>query len=349
MIEFTFLPLWANFTLFILIAGIVWKTGFKLSVYAEIISDRTNTSKVLMGFVFLAVATQLPEIVTNSTAALQGKSALLLNSMFGGIVMQTAVLFFADISVMQHTLTYYAYNSANQLQGTMLVLALSIALVITKLGDIEVVYHIGLGAISMALLYLLTLFLLSHYEKNSQWKAIQVPEDTKEDIKKTLVSGNESTSTKTLILRSLGLALIILVSGVLLVQFADTIATQSGLGTSFIGASLLALSTSLPELSTAIAAVRLGSANMAISDIFGSNLIMIFLLLPSDTLYQKGLLLNQTDDSAQIALLAGIIVTVIYLLGLQMRSSKKIFGAGLDSWLVLTTYISTLFIFFNFT
>lgn len=349
MIEFTFLPLWANFMLFIFVAGVVWKTGFKLSIYAEIISDRTNTSKVLMGFVFLAVATQLPEIVTNSTAALQGKSALLLNIMFGGIVMQTAVLFFADFAVMQHTLTYYAYNSSNQLQGTMLILALSIVLVVTKLGDIEVVYHVGLGAISMALLYLLTLFLLSHYEKNSQWKAIQVPEETKEDIKKTLISGNELTTTKNLMLKSLTLALIILVSGVFLVQFADTIAIQSGLGSSFIGASLLALSTSLPELSTAIAAVRLGSVNMAISDIFGSNLIMLFLLLPSDMLYQKGLLLNQADDSARIALLAGIIVTVIYLIGLQMRSSKNILGAGIDSWLVLTTYITTLFIFYNFT
>lgn len=349
MIEFTFLPLWANFILFMFIAGTVWKTGFKLSVYAEIISDRTNTSKVLMGFVFLAVATQLPEIVTNSTAALQGNSALLLNGMFGGIVMQTAVLFFADIAVMQHTLTYYAYKSANQLQGTMLVLALSVLLVITKLGDIEVVYHIGLGAISMALLYLSTLFLLSRYEKNTQWKAIEMPEDKKQETKQTLISGNESTSTKMLILRSLVLASIILVSGVLLVQSADAIAIQSGLGASFIGASLLALSTSLPELSTAIAAVRLGSPSMAISDIFGSNLIMIFLLLPSDTLYQKGLLLNQADDTAQMALLAGIIVTVIYLIGLQMRSSRKIFGAGLDSWLVLTTYVLTLFVFFNFT
>ncbi len=74
-----------------------------------------------------------------------------------------------------------------------------------------------------------------------------------------------------------------------------SITMQSGLGSSFIGATLLATSTSLPELSTAVAAVRLEVPSMAISDIFGSNLIMVLLLFPSDILYREGLLLNAAN------------------------------------------------------
>lgn len=347
MINFTIFPLWINLILFVAIALAVWSAGSRLSVYADIISDRTNTSKVLMGFVFLAVVTQLPEIVTNSTAALQGNSALVLNSMFGGVVMQTAVLFIADISVVSQTLTYYAYRSASHLQGIMLILALALLLAIIQMDDMEIAWKVGTGTLMMSLFYLLTLLLLWRYEKNNQWEAINIPEEKKKEATHKLLSKHQSISTKALLLRSLGAALIILLCGVLLVQFAEAIAVQTGLGSSFIGATLLATSTSLPELSTAITAVKLGAASMAIADIFGSNLIMLLLLFPSDLLYRKGLLLNEAGPSAQFLLLSGIIVTAIYLVGLQLRSTKRVLGAGVDSWMVLFGYLATLLVLFN--
>ena len=52
-----------------------------------------------MGFIFLALATQLPEIVTNTTGALHRNGELVLNPMFGGMTRQTAVLVIADIYV----------------------------------------------------------------------------------------------------------------------------------------------------------------------------------------------------------------------------------------------------------
>ena len=51
----------------------------------------------------------------------------------------------------------------------------------------------------------------------------------------------------------------ILVFGLLLIVFAQRIATQSGLGAGFIGVTLLAAATSLPELTTSITAVRIGA------------------------------------------------------------------------------------------
>ena len=73
----------------------------------------------------------------------------------------------------------------------------------------------------------------------------------------------------------------------MLVETAQTIADQSALGSSFIGVTLLAASTSLPRLSTTIAAVRLGAYTMALSSIFGSNLIMVLVLFPADMFYRQ--------------------------------------------------------------
>lgn len=347
MFDLSILPLWINVILFIMTASIVWRAGNKLTLYADIISDRTGISKALMGFIFLAIITQLPEIATNSTAAIKGNAPLVVNSMFGGIVMQTAVLAVADFSTYNQTLSHYAYRSANQLQGIMLILILGLLLAVIELGDINLGWQVGASTLFFALLYIVSLTFLWHYEKHRQWQAIHVPEEKKLDKTIEMIKEHKSTSLTSLKLRSLKAAALIMVSGIILVHIAETIAMQSGLGSSFIGSTLLATSTSLPELTTAIAAVRLGVPSMAFSDIFGSNLIMVLLLFPSDLLYREGLLLNEADSSAIFALIAGIILTSIYLLGLYMRSPRKFMGAGLDSWIVLVLYVITLFTFYH--
>lgn len=86
-----------------------------------------------MGFIFLALVTQLPEIVTNTTGALHGNGELVLNAMFGGITMQTAVLGIADIFVIGSTLSFAAQKSINLLQGVVLILLLTFVLVATML------------------------------------------------------------------------------------------------------------------------------------------------------------------------------------------------------------------------
>ena len=135
----------------------------------------------------------------------------------------------------------------------------------------------------------------------------------------------------------------ILVFGVGLVIAAEQIANLTGLGTSFVGATLLAGSTSLPELSTTIMAVRLHSYTMAISNIFGSNLIMVLLILPADIAYASGPVLEHADKSAIFALTCGILVTAIYVIGMMVRVHRRMFGMGYDSLTVLVVYVVSLF------
>lgn len=82
---------------------------------------------------------------------------------------------------------------------------------------------------------------------------------------------------------------------------------------------------------------------MAISNIFGSNLIMVFLLLPADIFYSEELLLRQIDASAGFAVIAGIVVTSAYLIGIILRKRNRFLGMGYDSLFVLVFYILSLF------
>jgi cation:H+ antiporter len=268
--------------------------------------------------------------------------------MFGGMTMQTAVLAIADIFVIgSMTLSYTAQKSINLLQGVVLILLLSFVLVATMLGDIVVFWHTGLSPILLALLYLFSIFVFLNYAKHNSWSVVNTPEIIKQKANPQEKSEKGSHPIKTLYFYSGIASLAILIAGVILVKTAEIIATQSGLGSSFIGATLLASSTSLPELSASIAAVRLGAQSMAISNIFGSNLIMIFLLLPADIFYFKGAILNSANDSAKFALISGIVVTAIYVIGLIIRKSKTYLKMGLDSIAVLIIYIITLYILYT--
>jgi cation:H+ antiporter len=63
-----------------------------------------------------------------------------------------------------------------------------------------------------------------------------------------------------------------------MVRSSAAIAELTGLGTTFVGTTLVALVTSLPELVATLAAARLGADDMAIGNLFGSNLFNMFAL-----------------------------------------------------------------------
>lgn len=117
MFNFSTLPLWAHLSIFIIAASIVWISGTKLSIYADVLTKRTGLSHAFMGFLLLATITELPELATNTVGALRGDAILVLNSMTGGITMQTAILAIADFTMVGASLTYLARKSINILQS----------------------------------------------------------------------------------------------------------------------------------------------------------------------------------------------------------------------------------------
>ncbi len=107
-----------------------------------------------------------------------------------------------------------------------------------------------------------------------------------------------------------------------MVRAADQIATTSGLGHTFIGTTLVALITSLPELVTTIAAFRMGAPELALGNIFGSNTFNLLLLLPLDAL-QSEALLSRTHSSHALTAFCVIIIGSIAVMGQVSRKRGK--------------------------
>ena len=340
------LPLYANLAIFATAAAGVWLAARRLPLYADEICDRFRIGHAFAGLVFLAGTTQLPEIVTTLTGAVAGYAPLLLNNLFGGIVLQTAILAVADLFAGRAPLTSYPRKSTPILESSALILLLTLLLAIVTVGESELFANIGVGAVFLAAAYCAAIYILRSYDQQTIWTPVEVSEALEEAVR--LPTGKPLTEAPSsqIIGSFAAAAAVILLCGVVLVAAAETIAIQSGIGESFIGATLLAAVTSLPEIAATVAAVRIGAYTMALSNIFGANLIVLALILPADILFRGGPILQHVDRSAQFALIAGILTTAFFTCGLVLRTRFKLGPVGLDSACVFAIYLVTVVIFY---
>jgi cation:H+ antiporter len=122
----------------------------------------------------------------------------------------------------------------------------------------------------------------------------------------------------------------------------DALAEKTGLGSSIIGFTLIGLCTSLPELSSVLAALRMRRYQLAIGDIFGTNLFNIQILFVGDLFYREGALLNAAGEFEIAATCLAVLLTGIFVIGLLERTNRRIGRIGADSALVLVVYIGGL-------
>ncbi|MEX0369955.1 MAG: sodium:calcium antiporter [Tateyamaria sp.] len=329
---------------FALSAFAVWVAGARLAYLADAMSDRWHLAKSVVGLVFLSTATSLPEIATTLTAAVQESRALVLNNLFGGIALQTAILAMSDFWA-RGAITNYPRKANHTLEATLLVMMLGMVIVILMVGEPLSIGGIGLGSVLVAVVYFGALWILRTYDDATDWVPVDLPDP--DPLPFPAPTGLAQASTAGLLVQSVAACVVILVFGVLLVISAQSIADQSGLGASFVGVTFLAAATSLPELTTSIAAVRMGAYTLAISNIFGSNLIMLVLVFPADILFRQGPILQTTSPLVGASLGFAIVVTAIFLVGLLIRRKPRIGKVGLDSVLVLITFLISLLVYFR--
>jgi cation:H+ antiporter len=133
-------------------------------------------------------------------------------------------------------------------------------------------------------------------------------------------------------------AVVVVIAAVVLANAADRIAVVTGLGRTFVGSLFLAMATSLPEMVVTISALSLGQLDLAIGNIFGSNMTNMFLIAVCDVAIGKPAILGMVSVTHVVMLVLSCIMTVIVLKGLARRYKKAIAGLGGDSWLLLAVY-----------
>lgn len=125
-----------------------------------------------------------------------------------------------------------------------------------------------------------------------------------------------------------------------LLQFA-LLAIVIVVGNSFIGTTLVALCTSLPELVASLAALRIGAFDLAVGNVFGSNAFNMILLVPLDMLC-PGSLLASVHPVHVVSVLAAILATAIAIMGQLYTPESRYRLIEPDAWLVLAVVLGSL-------
>lgn len=324
------LPILVNVAILAVAAVVVWQAGVRLARAGDMLAERTGLTRVVFGMVFLALATSLPEVSTTVTASLDGEATLATGNIFGGIVLQTAILVIADARLRSGALTFFAPKPMLLLQGTLLIALLGLALAAIAVGSVATVGWVGVGSIVVFVAYVLGLWLQRSYAGHRSWQPVDIPDEDDEGNSpaERVYAGRPTAWLVGLFLVA---SAFVLMAGIALALASSALAGQTGLGGSFIGSTVLAAATSLPEVSTTLAAVQIGAYSLAFSNIFGSNALMVGLLLVADVAYLDGPILDQTGPAIAFGVAAGIVATAIYLAGLIERRDRQIGRLGIDS------------------
>lgn len=133
-------------------------------------------------------------------------------------------------------------------------------------------------------------------------------------------------------------AIVTAFAAVKLSSYADVISEKSALGGMMVGTLLLAGATSLPEVTTSISAGVIGNADIAVGNVFGSNLFNLFILAVFDLFYRRRKLLEQASYAHTYTAVLGLFLTVLALAALYIQIDVSIFGIGIDTLIILLSY-----------
>jgi cation:H+ antiporter len=142
-------------------------------------------------------------------------------------------------------------------------------------------------------------------------------------------------------------AIIVIIAATFLPTIGKGIAETTGLGQTFVGNIFIAISTSLPEVVVSISAVKIDAIDLAIGNLFGSNLFNILILAIDDVFFVKGPIFSFTNQNHMISALSAIVMTTIAIIGLTYRAEKKKLFLAWDSIGMILVYVVNLMLLYR--
>ena len=311
----------------------VWFAGTRLSSSTDVLADRYHLGEALGGVILLAVATNLPEIAITSTAAISGHLELAIGNILGGIGIQTVVLVALDVA-QPSPLTSRTTSLRPLLTAGLVVAVLAMTVMGTALPRSLIFARLTPEDIAVAAVWLVGLLLIKRAGAGLPWLLAGPPRKARSKPAQT----RKSFADRHPLLVFVAAAGVTLAAGAALAQTGEAISHQIGMTGVVFGATILAAVTALPELSTGLAAVRIGDHELAISDIFGGNAFLPVLFLLATLISGKPALPQAGKSDLYLAVL-GILLTMPYMAGLLFRPRREFARLGPDSIAVLALYV----------
>lgn len=328
--------------IFLGLSAVILVAGHYMAAAADVIGEKTGMGGSLAGLILLAAATSLPELAINIAAVRLPDSTngvdLCMGNVLGSSLFNLMILGVVDLAFRSRSKMFTSHSSEHALAALCSMGLTAIILLFMVLekqsNDFSFsLWHMSLGPILCMVFYIFSIRLIYRDQNPAE----------------------ESEEERPAMTLSVAIGIYVLTTAAIfiaahyLAPTADRLAVITGLGGTFVGSTFLALTTSLPEMVTTVAAVRMGAANMAIGNIFGSNAFNIAILLPVDAIYTQGSLLADASLVHAATAAAVIFITCIATMAIVNRRAKQYWLIEPDSLLVVLLVLASLWGIYELT
>ncbi len=321
-------------TRFIIASAVILIAAGRLSRYADVISEKLNLGHVFVGMVFLGWVTSLPELVLSLGSTIYvGEPDLAIGNVLGSCLFNLMILVAADV-VIVHGLFYTRTNPRCAVTGAasffMLLLA-ACGLLLPMWLRMPAILGMDIFSLLIIVSYVgATVYLYRHDKKSGPGEEPSGP------------AKYESTSIVPVLIASFLATAAIVGAGLYMSVLGDEIAATYNIAHSFVGTLFFAVVSSLPELATTIAAARLGFHDMALGNIFGSNIFNIMIIGVSDIFYRQGSIITSPKTHRMPHLLVAVfalIATTALIIAVRRRSQNLFWRISWVSFVVVACYL----------
>ena len=320
-----------------------WVAGLYLSRATDALDGRLNLGEALGGMILLAVAGSLPELAITISAITQGELGIAAGNLIGGIAMQTLVLVICDRAVRgERPLSYLVGSLIPVLEGLLVIFVVGVMLMGTMLPQTTAVGPFSPASIGIVVAWVAGIFVLNRVRAAEPWQVVMPgSRPGRRHVREAHPEARKpfaGASTAKVIAVFVAASVVTLVAGVMLERSGSGLADLAGINGVVFGATFLAAASALPEISTGIAAVRLGDNQLAVADIFGGNAFQLCLFVLADALAGTPVLPSAGTSNAWLGAL-GIVMTVVYASSIVLRLQRRYAGFGIDSILNTLVYV----------
>ncbi|MBQ6790049.1 MAG: calcium/sodium antiporter [Paludibacteraceae bacterium] len=288
---------------------------------ASAIAKQFGISDLIIGLTVVAFGTSMPEFVVNMVSVAQGSTDLAITNILGSNIINTFV-------ILGLTALVYPIVSQKRARDFDIPLSIIAGLVVLVFVAIQLPFgetEQGIGRIGGIVLLLMFCFFLYNTFIHSK----EHPEVVETEVKQMPTR------------RAVALILVgfigLIVGGELIVKSAVDIATRMGVSEAVIGLTVVALGTSLPELATSVIAAAKHNSDIALGNVFGSNIFNVFFVLGMSATIRP---LPAYEGIALDALMAAIGSIVVWMAVKTNRERKIQRWAGALLLLIYAGYLT---------
>ena len=306
---------------FLLLAFLTVILSIRLSYYGDKITKQTKVGAAFVGGLLIASITSLPEFVTSVSAVVIDNAALSFgdivgSNMFNVFILAVYNMYFFKKDVFKNTSRKYIFEC--------LILITDYIFIVLGTNNIFINF-VTFFLFCAYLIYMISVL------KNKDEESNEEPDQ----------------KVNYVFVKFILTAVVMVFLSIMLTKEADKIAHMyPSFSSSSIGAMLLGITTSLPEVVTTFSLLKLGNFNMAASNMLGSNIFNFLVLAISDIFVKESHIYSYSDSYTMMYVIGGIVTTFLLVISLILKKNNKIVQILLSGLMILI-YFSIWYLQFN--